>query len=161
MDVCSIMLGRMQRACVWQWPTSVSTIGVQDYNYAPIPLKPLPPMPAEVFLHYFQYEDSASIHWSRRWLQRLPTSFFREYLSKEETVRESMEFRPYVFGWWTMACWLQYALFPFPMFVQISSVRAGGRILPQLVPRIPLHYPPHNIMIGPQWSLIRWQPMHY
>src|SRR5277367_4713009 len=36
------------------------------------PLKPLPPMPAEVFLHYFQYKDSDNVHRSSHWLQRPP-----------------------------------------------------------------------------------------
>lgn len=53
-------------------PWSIPPSDVRDYNYAPVPLKPLPPMPAEVFLHYFQYGDSENVHRSSHWLQRLP-----------------------------------------------------------------------------------------
>ena len=53
-------------------PWSIPPSDVQDYTYAPVPLKPLPPMPAEVFLHYFQYGDSHNVHKSSHWLQRLP-----------------------------------------------------------------------------------------
>jgi hypothetical protein len=58
--------------CEMDKPWSIPPNDVRDYNYAPVPLKPLPPMPAEVFLHYFQYGDSHNVHKSGHWLQRLP-----------------------------------------------------------------------------------------
>jgi hypothetical protein len=54
-------------------PWSIPPSDTRDYKYSPVPLQPLPPMPAEVFLHYFQYGDAENVHRSSYWLQRLPT----------------------------------------------------------------------------------------
>jgi hypothetical protein len=54
-------------------PWLIPPSNVRDYKYSPVPLKPLPPMRAEVFLHFLEYGDDDNVHNGCHWLQRLPT----------------------------------------------------------------------------------------
>jgi hypothetical protein len=43
-----------------------------NYEYSPAPLKPLPPMSEQPFLHYMKYGDADNAHDQPRWFRRLP-----------------------------------------------------------------------------------------
>ncbi|CZR60637.1 uncharacterized protein PAC_10533 [Phialocephala subalpina] len=58
--------------CDLDKPCSIPESDVPEYKYSPVPLKPLPPMPAEVFMHYLQYGDVENVHRQSHWLRRIP-----------------------------------------------------------------------------------------
>ncbi|KAK0648533.1 hypothetical protein B0T16DRAFT_116542 [Cercophora newfieldiana] len=53
-------------------PCCIPPDGISDYEYLPRPLKPLPPMPAHVFLHYLDHGEGDLCLSRCVWLPRLP-----------------------------------------------------------------------------------------
>jgi hypothetical protein len=53
-------------------PCSIPPVTRLDYEYIPRPMKPLPPMPADAFLHYLEHGKKDMCPSRCIWLPRLP-----------------------------------------------------------------------------------------
>ncbi|KAH8600678.1 hypothetical protein B0O99DRAFT_286612 [Bisporella sp. PMI_857] len=67
----------------------------RNYEYTPCPLVPLPPIPANAFLHYLQcHADEGSLR-GKKWFNRLPKKLEKSLID----VRHSTEVEKDVVGW--------------------------------------------------------------
>ncbi|KAF7553195.1 hypothetical protein G7Z17_g3807 [Cylindrodendrum hubeiense] len=66
-------------------PNAIPSDDVSNYQYLPRPLKPLPPMPPEIFIHYLEHGEDDLSPARHDWLPRLPKRLDKRVVDSDET----------------------------------------------------------------------------
>ncbi|KAH7013407.1 hypothetical protein EDB80DRAFT_371298 [Ilyonectria destructans] len=66
-------------------PNAIPSEDVGNYQYLPRPLKPLPPMPPEIFIHYLEHGEGDLSPARHDWLPRLPKRLDKRVIDCDET----------------------------------------------------------------------------